>query len=60
MYIFGGWNGTDTLDELYTYSYISNFWYEEKLVSGTRPPSRYRHASTIIGNSMYICGGVDK
>ena len=27
MYVFGGWNGADTLDELYAYSFISNYWY---------------------------------
>ena len=48
MYIFGGWNGSDTLDELYTYSFISNIFYAERLVSGMHPPARYRHSSTII------------
>ena len=47
-YIFGGWNGSDTLDELYTYSFISNIFYAERLVSGMHPPARYRHSSTII------------
>jgi hypothetical protein len=60
MYIFGGWNGTDTLDELYTYSFLSNYWYQERSVTGSKPPSRYRHASTVIGSSMFIFGGVDK
>ena len=34
MYVFGGWNGVDTLDELFTYSFSSNLWYEERLTSG--------------------------
>ncbi len=41
MYIFGGWNGTDTLDELYTYSFLSNFWSNERIFSGNKPPSRF-------------------
>lgn len=57
MYVFGGWNGYNTLDELYTYSFASNYWYLEKC--RTKPPSRYRHASTLIGCCIYIFGGVD-
>lgn len=60
MYIFGGWNGAETLDELFAYSFLSNYWYQERIVSGIKPPCRYRHASTVIGCSMYIFGGVDK
>ncbi|CAD8066764.1 unnamed protein product [Paramecium sonneborni] len=57
MYLFGGWDGFKTLDELYTYSFASNYWYLEKVRN--KPPSRYRHSSTIIGYSIYIFGGVD-
>lgn len=56
-YIFGGWDGFKTLDELYTYSFASNYWYLERVRS--RPPSRYRHSSTLIGCSIFIFGGVD-
>jgi Kelch motif len=60
MYVFGGWNGADTLDELCTYSFLSNYWYQERIQSGPKPASRYRHASVVIGSSMFIFGGVDK
>jgi len=57
MYVFGGWDGFKTLDELYTYSFASNYWYLEKVRN--KPPSRYRHSSTLIGSSVFIFGGVD-
>jgi N-acetylneuraminic acid mutarotase len=59
LYVFGGWNGYETLDDLYQYSFISNFWYLEKISYGVKPPSRYRHASTTIGESMFIFGGIN-
>lgn len=59
LYIFGGWNGYETLEDLYQYSFISNFWYLEKVFHGVKPPPRYRHASTIIGDSMFIFGGIN-
>lgn len=57
MYVFGGWDGFKTLDELYTYSFASNYWYLERV--RCKPPSRYRHSSTLVGYSILIFGGVD-
>jgi hypothetical protein len=50
MFIFGGWNGHDTMDDIYQYSFCkfklylriiyfiaSNYWYEIKRVKGARP-----------------------
>ena len=59
MFVFGGWDGNDTINSITTYSFVSNYWYEEVVLS-IKPTARYRHASTIIGNSMFIFGGVDK
>lgn len=59
FYIFGGWNGYETQDDLYQYSFISNFWYLEKICYGQKPPARYRHAATVIGDSMFIFGGIN-
>ena len=41
-------------------SLVSNMWYEEKIYSGLKPIGRYRHATTIIKNKLYIFGGIDK
>lgn len=60
MYIFGGWNGFETLDELFYFSVISNIWYEVRLVIGAKPKGRYRHSSVIVGKSLFIFGGVDQ
>ncbi len=71
MFIFGGWNGHDTMDDIYQYSFgnyspqiiiptlVSNFWYEIKKVKGPRPSPRYRHTSVLCEGSMVIFGGVD-
>lgn len=46
MFVFGGWNGHDTMDDIYQYSFrkyyiliriASNYWYEIKRVKGIRP-----------------------
>jgi hypothetical protein len=39
---------------------VSNIWYEERLVSGSKPLPRYRHTSTVVGKTLFIFGGVDK
>eukprot|EP00347_Sterkiella_histriomuscorum_P009022 403342827 len=59
MFIFGGWNGHDTLDDIYQYSFASNFWYELKRAKGPKPKPRYRHTAVMCGGSMIVFGGVD-
>jgi leucine-zipper-like transcriptional regulator 1 len=59
LYVFAGWNGHETLDDLYQYSLSSNFWYLEKPKYGQKPMSRYRHSSSVIGNSMFVFGGIN-
>ena len=39
---------------------VSNYWYLEKQAVGSRPQARYRHASTVIGGSIFIFGGINK
>jgi len=45
MFIFGGWNGHDTMDDIYQFSFVSKYWYEIKRVRGIKPPPRYRHTA---------------
>ena len=59
MFIFGGWNGHDTMNDIFQYSFLSNYWYEIHRPGGTPPQPRYRHSTVICGSNLYIFGGVD-
>jgi len=59
MYIFGGWDGHDTLQELFEYNVSSNMWILMPL-RGTAPRARYRHTAVVCGDAMFTFGGVDK
>jgi len=59
MLVFGGWNGHDTLDDLYEFSVTTGQWYSVP-GRGEVPPSRYRHSAVVHGCCMFIFGGVDK
>ena len=37
MFIFGGWNGHDTMDDIFQYSFLSNYWYEIHRTNGSPP-----------------------
>jgi hypothetical protein len=37
MFIFGGWNGHETMDDLFQYSFLSNYWYEIRGAVGQSP-----------------------
>eukprot|EP00924_Labyrinthula_sp_SR-Ha-C_P004890 maker-scaffold_1-snap-gene-15.40-mRNA-1 protein AED:0.26 eAED:0.26 QI:0/0/0/1/0/0/3/0/526 len=50
MYVFGGWDGHETLNSMWRYSFLSDLW----------TPHRYRHCSMVLNGRMYIFGGVDK
>ena len=59
MFIFGGWNGHDTMNDIFQYSFLSNYWYEIHRTNGSPPQPRYRHSAVICGSNIYIFGGVD-
>ncbi|OQS02125.1 hypothetical protein THRCLA_05483 [Thraustotheca clavata] len=59
LIIFGGWDGRDTLDDLYQYEFTTNTWSIMR-TTGRSPPHRYRHTAVIYGDSMFVFGGVDK
>ncbi|KAM3138304.1 hypothetical protein pb186bvf_009580 [Paramecium bursaria] len=59
MFIFGGWDGINCLDDLYEYSYVSNIMYEIRRYSGCKPKPRYRHECLVYNDDMYVFGGVD-
>lgn len=47
MFIFGGWDGSSCLDDLYEYSYVTNTFYEIRRCSGLKPKARYRHEALV-------------
>jgi len=59
MFVFGGWDGQDTLQEFFEYNVSSNMWIQLPL-RGTAPRARYRHTSVVCGDAMFMFGGVDK
>ena len=58
MYVFGGWDGTETLDHLNAYDLEKNVWLEFQGMKGSIK-GRYRHSACATQNSMYIVGGID-
>eukprot|EP00403_Amphidinium_massartii_P044184 CAMPEP_0178456924 /NCGR_PEP_ID=MMETSP0689_2-20121128/46746_1 /TAXON_ID=160604 /ORGANISM="Amphidinium massartii, Strain CS-259" /LENGTH=777 /DNA_ID=CAMNT_0020083147 /DNA_START=45 /DNA_END=2376 /DNA_ORIENTATION=- len=59
MYVFGGWDGHETLQELFEYNASSNMWIQLQL-RGQAPRARYRHTAVVCGDAMFTFGGVDK
>ena len=58
MIIFGGWNGHETLNEVWSYSIYLSRW--SLIVTSGYISPRYRHSATIFGSNMYVFGGVNK
>lgn len=59
LIVFGGWDGRDTLNDLYEYDFTTEEW-RRMQANGTAPPHRYRHTAVIFGDNMFVFGGVDK
>jgi len=59
LIIFGGWDGRDTLNDLYEYNMETREWRKME-TRGISPPHRYRHTAVIYGDNMFVFGGVDK
>lgn len=59
MFVFGGWDGHDTLQELLEYNISSNMWIQLP-ARGAPPRARYRHTAVVCGDAMFTFGGVDK
>lgn len=58
LFLFGGHDGINHLNDLHEFNTVSNTWseikYEDKLLNGLRG-----HSANCIGNSLYIFGGYD-
>ncbi|KAL5369715.1 hypothetical protein CPHLJ_3g3600 [Cryptosporidium parvum] len=58
LYLFGGWNGFQALNDFYVLYTSSEVMFWQKLIpSEKRPKNRNNHASAVYGNSLYIHGG---
>ena len=58
MYVFGGWDGNITLNDLNVFDMDTHVWMQLINVNG-QIKGRYRHAATATEKSMFIFGGID-
>ncbi|KAJ5163673.1 Kelch-type beta propeller [Penicillium coprophilum] len=56
LYLFGGTNGVQWFNDVWSYDYISNTWTEIDCV-GFIPAPREGHASALVNDVMYVFGG---
>ncbi|EFA83421.1 hypothetical protein PPL_03567 [Heterostelium album PN500] len=57
MYIFGGWDGYESNNDIYKLDLKTNVWSQIK--SENAPSKRRAHSSVIYKNNIYIFGGFD-
>lgn len=60
MIVYGGWDGTKTLNDMYELSLNTFLWYHINYKSELTPPQVYRHACITIGDSILIFGGINE
>jgi len=56
MYVFGGYNGTERLNDMYEYSFETQRWLAID-TSGEKPSGRSSLVSQVYGNSLMVFGG---
>lgn len=62
VYIFGGGNGTQALNDLWTLDVgvsVEKMKWEEMETKGKKPTARGYHTANLVGNVMVIMGGSD-
>ncbi|KAK2964791.1 putative Actin-fragmin kinase [Blattamonas nauphoetae] len=57
MYIFGGTDGHNRMQDTWFYDFETNLWTEIKETGG-QPPAREMHSLVVYRNSMYLFGGL--
>ncbi|RNA42331.1 leucine-zipper-like transcriptional regulator 1 [Brachionus plicatilis] len=55
LYVFGGDNGKQMLNDLITYDCNNNSW--GRALNGSPPTPRYHHTAVVYNNSMFVFGG---
>ena len=58
MFVFGGFNHPDTLQDLWEYNFALSRW-EEHISAGSPPQDRYRHSSVVLDDRLVIFGGLN-
>lgn len=56
LYVFGGWNGINALQDIYIYSFETNTW-QELQSKGDLPSYRNNHTTAVYGTKLYVHGG---
>ncbi|CAF0997869.1 unnamed protein product [Adineta ricciae] len=56
MYIFGGWDSSGKLNDMYRYRFDRNEW--EQVQCANPPSARSAHSVAIYQNYMYLFGGI--
>ncbi|CAF0881963.1 unnamed protein product [Didymodactylos carnosus] len=56
MYIFGGWDSSGKLNDMYRYNFQTNEW--ETVQCSNPPTARSAHSVVIYNNFMYLFGGI--
>jgi len=59
MFVFGGWDGNVTLNDLNVFDLDHSTWYQVNHVSG-QVKGRYRHSASSTDQSMFVFGGIDQ
>jgi N-acetylneuraminic acid mutarotase len=60
IYIFGGYDGFNRVNDFYEYNVDYNTWSEVLYTgSGTMPTPRHSHSAVIYEESMFVFGGYD-
>lgn len=59
MYVFGGWNGIETLNDVQVFNLDTHTWLTIQDVKGVIK-GRYRHTAAGNETSMFIFGGIDQ
>ncbi|MCD4829355.1 MAG: T9SS type A sorting domain-containing protein [Candidatus Cloacimonetes bacterium] len=59
MYACGGYTDTGVVMDVWKYDAATNEWTELPLGGANAPAPREYHSATVIGDDMYICGGLD-
>jgi hypothetical protein len=58
MVVFGGWDGSKLLNEIWQFELPANRWKQVSVVGKACSP-RYRHSACGREGTMYVFGGVD-
>lgn len=58
FYIFGGFDGTQRVNDLHVFDMETNVW-ARVVSSGNAPTPRHSHAAVVHRDSLYVFGGYD-